>query len=110
MAVLGPKAKRCGLALLFGFNGTSSCSHVENTDVCVCERKRETELIGVPHCQARGVVPFGNDTVPEVQQKVFNWIRQKFFCLSLSFSPSDSHSDSIGSNKPYSILLINFHM
>jgi len=71
------------------------------TQICVCVYERETELIGVSHCQARGVVPFGNDTVPEVQQKVFNWIRQKFLSLFLSFSPSDSHSDSIGSNKPY---------
>ncbi len=68
MAVLGPKAKRCGLALLFIFNGAGSCSHVENTDVCVYVR--ETELIGVSHRQARGGVPFGNDTAPEVQRKI----------------------------------------
>ncbi len=68
MAVLGPKAKRCGLALLFVFNGAGSCSHVENTDVCVYVR--ETELIGVSHRQARGGVPFGNDTAPEVQRKI----------------------------------------
>lgn len=65
MAGLGPKTKRCGLALLFGFNGAGSCSHDENTDVCV----REIELIGVSHRQARGGVPFGNDMAPEVQLK-----------------------------------------
>lgn len=69
------------------------------TQMCVCER--ETEVIGVSHRQAREVVPFGNDTAPEVQRKVFNWIRQKFFCLFISFSPSDTHIDSIDSNKPY---------
>lgn len=67
MAVLGPKAKRCGLAILFVFNGAGSCSDVENTDVCVYVR--EAELTGVSLRQARGGVPFGNDMAPEVQRK-----------------------------------------
>lgn len=37
------------------------------TQMCVCVCERDTELIGVSHQQAREVVPFGNDMVPEVQ-------------------------------------------